>query len=83
MRGKNHATSQIFIIFHRLCFSIFNYFGFECETLISSKKNQKIRIGIMDKNEFEDLGIEIWIRLFQESGQSLHKQIEEVKKKYE
>ncbi len=47
------------------------------------KKESKNSDRIMDKNEFEDLGIEIWIRLFQESGQSLHKQIEEVKKKYE
>ncbi len=47
------------------------------------KKETKNRIGIMDKNDFEDLGIEIWIRLFQESEQLLHKQIEEVNKKYE
>ncbi len=47
------------------------------------KKETKNRIGIMDKNEFEDLGIEIWIRLFQESEQSRHEQIEGVKKKYE
>lgn len=37
----------------------------------------------MDKNEFEDLGKEIWIRLFQESEQSLPKKIDVVKKQYE
>lgn len=47
------------------------------------KKETKNWIGIMDKNDFEDLGIEIWIRLFRESDQSPHEQIEEVKKQYE
>ncbi len=33
----------------------------------------------MEKNEFEDLGIEIWIRLFQKQEQSPHEQMEIVK----
>ena len=31
----------------------------------------------MDKYEFEDLGIEIWVRLFQKKGQSFHERPEE------
>ncbi len=37
----------------------------------------------MDKNGFEDIGKEIWIRLLQESEQPHHEQIEVVKKQYE
>jgi len=32
---------------------------------------------LMEKNEFEDLGIEIWIRLFQKNERSLHEHMEE------
>lgn len=31
----------------------------------------------MEKNEFEDIGLEIWIRLFQKNEQSLHEHMEE------
>lgn len=31
----------------------------------------------MDKNEFEDLGIGIWVRLFQKKGQSFYEHPEE------
>ncbi len=80
-RKKNLPTSKYFLSFMNSAFS-FNCFSFSCETLISSKENEKNRIGIMDKVEFEDLGIEIWIRLFQ-GDQSIREQIEEVKKKHE
>jgi len=31
----------------------------------------------MEKNGFEDLGIEIWVRLFQKNERSLHEPMEE------
>lgn len=37
----------------------------------------------MDNSEFEDIGKEIWIRLFHKNERSLHEQMEEVKKQYE
>lgn len=50
---------------------------FELEEVNTIMLVYLIYFPLMEKNEFEDLGIEIWIRMFQKNEQSHYNHVED------